>query len=149
MHRVLLIQLSCVVACGRAPATSKRAAPDELVTQLEAELSAAPSNGAVIYALAVRHDRLGRVAPALGWLEKLAGTDWDAGVSSSRSGSPSRPASPTSPRPDPLAALHGIAERRVTAGGGGAGAARARALGSDRRQMGRRAARSGGAPPGA
>ena len=80
MHRVLLIPLSFVVACGRAPATSKISPPDELVTQLEAELRATPGDGAVLYALAMRHDRLGRVAPALGWLEQLARTDWDAGL---------------------------------------------------------------------
>jgi hypothetical protein len=93
---LLSIQLSFAAACARAPekpsspakspaaavmaAPQTPAAADPAIAQLEAELAAEPSNAAVIYALAMIHDRRGRVPEALGWLERLAGTTWDAGV---------------------------------------------------------------------
>lgn len=80
MRWLLLIQLSIVAACGHAPAPERASvAPDEEVAQLEAELRATPVSGAVIYALAMRHDRLGHVADALSWLERLPET-WDVGL---------------------------------------------------------------------
>lgn len=84
MRSWLPIVLSVVVACGQAPGAALPAKPpavgDETLAQLETELQAEPANAAVIYALAMRNDRLGRVAEALRWLEQLAGTTWDLGV---------------------------------------------------------------------
>jgi len=81
LRHAFVIHLAFGAACGHAPATSTQpAAVDDAVAQLEAELRASPTNGAVIYALATRHDRLGHVAEALARLEELARTPWDAGV---------------------------------------------------------------------
>jgi hypothetical protein len=81
--RVELFSLLMVVAaCARPPAapTSASAAPDPLVAQLESERRAEPANAAVVYALAMRNDRLGNATEALRWLDVLAGMRWDAGL---------------------------------------------------------------------
>src|SRR5687768_16019793 len=66
-------------ACGGRPAP-KPTATDEVIVQLEAELREAPDNGAVIYALAMLHDRLRHVDEAVRWLDRLATTPWDGGI---------------------------------------------------------------------
>jgi hypothetical protein len=50
------------------------------IQELEEELRRRPDDGAVLYALAMFSDRLGQVGEALRWLERLAGSTWDAGL---------------------------------------------------------------------
>jgi sugar lactone lactonase YvrE len=79
--RVELFSLLMVVAaCAHPPAAPMSVVPDPLVVQLESERRAEPDRGAIVYALAMRNDRLGNAAEAVRWLDVLAGMTWDAGL---------------------------------------------------------------------
>ena len=81
MRRVLVVVLVLLAACARESAPAKPTPPpDPLLTQLEALLRTDPSDGAVMYALAWRNDRLERVDDALRWLEKIGTTPWENGL---------------------------------------------------------------------
>lgn len=95
MRAVFFSLLMVVVACSRPPAAPRSVPSDPLLEQLEAEHRAEPDNAAVVYALAMRSDRLGDGAAALRWLEVLAAMRWDAGLdpadfATSRAGLPER-----------------------------------------------------------